>query len=254
MKFRITIFLTLLPFLVSAQESTDTSHTGFVTVRSRPSAASVYIDSAYAGTTPLERLRLTEGEHDVRVFYPLPSDWNAFVQQKSFRLNAGNEIEMSFEFGTFLTVHSIPSGALVSFQGTELGRTPLFHRSAASLRGNFTLEMNEYKSVSVPIQGKPSLIRLEPVQKSPSELTIEYSSTAPTRKLMTIGSAAGMIVSGVAAAYFKDRANSQFEQYSSTGDPAFLSSTHRYDRLSLVSLIITQATFALLTYSLLWED
>ncbi len=254
MKFKITTLLVFFPLLICAQEITDTSRTGFVTVRSQPSGASVYIDSSFAGTTPLERLRLAAGQHDMRAFYPLPSDWNAFVQKKSFELNAGSDIELSFEFGTLLTVHSVPSGATVSFQGAELGRTPLFLRSEASLNGSVTLEMKEYKSVSVPIQGQPSVVRLEPIQKSLAELNVEYTSVAPSHTWMTVGSGAGMAVSGIVAAYFKDRANKEFERFSSTGDPAFLSSTHRYDRLSLISLIVTQAALALLTYSLLWDN
>lgn len=254
MRSGITSLLTLFPLLVSAQEPADTLHTGFVTVLSRPSGAGVYIDSAYAGTTPLERLRLPEGEHELRLFYPMPSDWNAFVHQKSFGLNAGQQVELSFDFGTFLAVHSVPSGATVSFQGTEMGRTPLFHRSAVPLQGSVTLEKDGFKSISVPIGKKTPVVRLEPLQRPLSEFTVEYSAVAPSRRWMTYGSAAGMVVSGIAAAYFKDRANREFEQFSSTGDQAFLSSTHRYDRLSLVSLIVTQAAFALLTYSLLWEN
>jgi len=246
----------LLPFCLEAQESADTSRVGFITIQSQPSGATVYVDSAYAGKTPLGRYRLPAGEHEITVFYPSPSDWNALVQRKSFQLEAGGEIESSFDFGTILTFHSIPSGAVVSFQGTELGRTPVFYRSNAPIRGNVTIGMKDYKSVSVAIEEKPSVVRLEPLLEIPSapELTVEFPSAAPPRQWMTIGSAAGMVVSGVTAAYFKDRANSQFEQYSSTNDPSFLSSTHRYDRLSLISLIITQATFALLIYSLLSDN
>jgi len=39
-----------------------------------------------------------------------------------------------------------------------------------------------------------------------------------------------------------------------TNDPSYLSSTQRYDRLSLISLIVTQVTFAILVYSLLSDN
>jgi hypothetical protein len=246
----------LFPLCLSAQESADTSRLGLITVRSRPSGASVFIDSVFAGKTPLERHQLPSGEHEMKVFYPSVSDWNAFVQQKSFRLDVGSEIESSFEFGSILTLHSVPSGAVVSFLGNELGRTPLLYRSNTTLQGNVMLGLDDYKSVSVAISEKPSVVRLEYLRDSqpPSELTVEYPSVAPQRKWMSIGSAAGMVVFGVAAAYFKDRANRDFERFASTADPAFLSSTDKYDRLSLISLIMTQATFGLLIYSLLSDN
>ena len=82
----------LLPLCVMAQESADTSQVGFVTVRSLPSGAHVFVDSVFSGVTPLERLQLPAGDHELRVFYPSPFDWNAFVQQKSLRLEGGVEI------------------------------------------------------------------------------------------------------------------------------------------------------------------
>ena len=241
----------LLPLCVMAQESADTSQVGFVTVRSLPSGAHVFVDSVFSGVTPLERLQLPAGDHELRVFYPSPFDWNAFVQQKSLRLEGGVEIESSFEFGSLLTFHSVPSGATVLFEGSELGRTPLFYRSNAAMRGSITISKENYQSVTFMIPDRPSIVRLDPLGDLHLPLTVEYPSAAPPRTWMTISSAAGMVVSGVAAAYFKDRANRRFEQYSTTNDPSFLSSTRRYDRLSLISLIVTQATFAILIYSLL---
>lgn len=241
----------LFPLFLMAQEPADTSRFGYITVRSQPSGARVFLDSVYAGQTPLSRYKLPAGEHEMSVYYPSPLDWNAFVQQKSFSLEGGSEIESSFEFGMQLAFHSVPSGAIVTFQGSELGRTPFFYRGSAAMRGNVTIGKDDYQSVTFAIQDMPPIVRLVPIGNVSTEITVEYPSAALPRKWMTIGSAAGMVVSGVAAAYFKDRANGQFDQYSTTNNPSFLSSTHRYDRLSLISLVITQATFALLIYSLL---
>lgn len=241
----------LLPLCLMAQESADTSQVGFVTVRSLPSGAHVFIDSVFSGVTPLERHRLPAGDHELSVFYPSPFDWSAFVQQKSLRLEAGAEIESSFEFGRLLTFHSVPSGATVLFEGSELGRTPLFYRSNGAMGGSITISKENYQSVTFAIPDRPSIVRLDPLGDGHLPPTVEYPSAAPPHKWMTISSAAGMVVSGVAAAYFKDRANRRFEQYSTTNDPSLLSSTRRYDRLSLISLIVTQATFAILIYSLL---
>lgn len=248
----VSVFL--VPLCLVAQESTDTVRIGFVTVRSLPSGAHVFIDSVHAGITPLERYELPAGDHELRVFYPTPLDWNAFVQKRTIRVEAGGSIESSFEFGSLLSIHSVPSGASVLFDGSELGQTPLFYRSTAAMRGSVTISKKDYQSVTLPIREMPPLVRLKPDGEVLPQLMVEYSSAAPQRTWITISSGAGMVVFGVAAAYFKDRANKQFDRYSLTNDPSYLSSTHRYDRLSLISLIVTQATFAILVYSLLSDN
>jgi len=256
MKNRFVLLLMLIPFAVAAQEAEDSSSTGWVTVHSQPPGASVFLDSAFAGRTPLNRLSVPAGDHEMKVFFPSPYEWNAFMQEKKFRLEAGTEIESSFAFGSFLTLHSVPSGAYVLYQGQEIGKTPVFYRSNTPLHGSVTVGMDDHESETIAIQNTPSVVKLRPVHavQISSELIVEYPSAVTPRRWTTLGSAAGMVISGVAAAYFKDKANTQFERYSATNNPALLTSTQRYDRLSLISLIVTQVTFAILTYSLLSDN
>lgn len=253
----IMIFALLsFPLAGFAQEVGDSSRTGWVTVQSQPPGASVFLDSAFVGQTPLNRLPVRAGDHALRIFYPSPSEWNAFVQEKTLHLDAGTEIESSFAFGSFLLLHSVPSGAFVLYQGKEIGKTPLLYRSNTPLQGSVTVGLKEYENETIAIRSTPSVVRLKPVhdiQVSP-ELFVEYPSDWGPRRWTTLGSAASMVISGVAAAYFKDKANKQFERYTATNNPALLASTHRYDRYSLISLVVTQITFAILTYSLLSDD
>jgi hypothetical protein len=59
------------------------------------------------------------------------------------------------------------------------------------------------------------------------------------------------ILSGVAAAYFKIKADDRNALYELTGDPALRDETHRLDTAAGISLLATEIGFALLTYYLL---
>ncbi len=255
MKTTLILCIAFVHLNASAQEQ-DSTQEGRISIRSLPPGAGVFLDSVYAGRTPLDRLTLRSGDHNLLVFFPTPYDWNAFVQSKSFHLEPGGEWESTFEFGTVLSLHTVPSGASVFFQGSEIGRTPLFYRSNSALHGTFTVSHEGFTTETIAMQNLPRVIRLIPEEGRPlsSELFVEYPSDQTPRRWTSIGSAVGMVASGVAAAYFKDKANREFDRYSSTGNSAHLSATQRYDRFSLISLIVTQITFALLTYSLLMEN
>ena len=103
----------------------------------------------------------------------------------------------------------------------------------------------------------PILVELQPKLPrssltTPDVLPSDYENGA-SKHWLTYTSASTMIASGVLSAYLKDRANGDFDQYLRTNDPALLSSTRRLDRQAAISLVVTQLSFALLTYLLLSE-
>jgi hypothetical protein len=62
-----------------------------------------------------------------------------------------------------------------------------------------------------------------------------------------------MIVSGVLAAYFKEEANHNYNNYVLTHDPAMINSANRLDKQSSIALVITQISFGMLVFTLLSE-
>jgi hypothetical protein len=59
------------------------------------------------------------------------------------------------------------------------------------------------------------------------------------------------LVAGVAAAYFKIKADGKNALFQDTGDPALQRETHRLDISAALALLATQVGFAFFTYFLL---
>ncbi|HEY5615137.1 MAG TPA: hypothetical protein VIL52_03875, partial [Bacteroidota bacterium] len=103
----------------------------------------------------------------------------------------------------------------------------------------------------------PPLIALKPLaqnidEKLPDVLPADYENSSSPR-WATYAAATSMILSGVLSAYWKDRANSDFDKYVETRDPALLASTQRLDHRSGIAITISHASFAALAYLLLSE-
>ncbi len=70
------------------------------------------------------------------------------------------------------------------------------------------------------------------------------------RQVLGIAAGGVMIVSGIAAAYYKDQANAQFNDYVATGNRDNLEATHSLDARSNAAFVVTQLSFVLLAYIL----
>jgi len=89
--------------------------------------------------------------------------------------------------------------------------------------------------------------RLRGVPAEPMILTREQSKNSLPIYL-TSGTA---VVAGVAAAYFKIKADSRYNDYQQSGDPAALEGVHRYDTISGMALVTSEASILFLSYLLL---
>lgn len=233
---------------------------GQMNILSEPSGADVFIDSAYVGKTPLRGLTLNEGKYAVKVFYPSIFAWNSIVKVETVQVSPGSATEKIFELGSALAINSVPSGGSVTYQGSELGTTPLYVRSPSRLTGELLVQKEGYREERIPINAQMSMplaVQLKPKQSGESliagdVLTNGYGMGA-SNHWMTYTSGATMIVSGVLSAYFKDKANRDFDSYTQSNDPTLLSSTQRLDRWAAISLVISQLSFAVLAYFLLSE-
>ena len=69
----------------------------------------------------------------------------------------------------------------------------------------------------------------------------------------TAAAAGVMVPSGILAAILKDRANREFSNYNSTLNPNALDASRRLDSQSDAVFVVTQVSFAILSYLLLSE-
>jgi hypothetical protein len=207
-----------------------------LSVLSVPEAAEVMVDSALVGVTPVRDLNLSGGMHELRVAYPSFRDWNASVHRETLRLAPGEEVTTSVEFGTVLSIHTIPSGAEVLYEGQSLGTTPLYYRSPVALRSALLLRKDRYEEKTIDPSGTRLIVPLTLRGDSAvlSDVVVQSATERIQPRWATYTAAAGVVISGVAAA--RD-----------------LHATERLDAYSAASFIVTQISFAALTYFLLSE-
>ena len=251
---QVILLLITLSVPLMAQDSTQAGRRGSLTVATDPPGGEVFLDSLKVGRTPLNHVGADSGTHVLRVFFPSASSWNAFMRSQEVHIQPGNDLSVSYEFGSLLSIRSVPSGATVSHNGTDLGVTPLMIRSNARLRGSLLLSKDQFEPVTVSLSDSSNstffLKSLGTARDQSQEVMLEQSGVSNPRMWATYGSAAGMVASGILAAYFKDQANKKFDLYVSTRNNSYLASTNRLDRQSAIALVITEISFAALSYFL----
>ena len=258
MKILLIIASTFLCSSLFGQTQHPSDSTGTASIVTEPAGADVYIDSMFIGKSPVRGFILTRGLHRIRAFYPSVFAWNAIVMQDSLAVSGADQQEKRLTLGEVLRVQSEPSGGIVRYGGGELGPTPLYARLPSMIAGNLVIQRDGYDSLLVPaseVHGGLLRVKLPPRNGVSSQLSdvLGVNGAIPRDHMMTYASGATMIVSGVASAIIKDRANRNYDSYLQSNDPANLSTTRRLDRWAAATLILSQISFAVLAYFLLSE-
>jgi hypothetical protein len=260
MKTFLIIASTLFFSSLSGQTQPPSDSTGAASIITEPAGADVYIDSVFIGKSPLKGVILSRGSHRIRAFYPSVFAWNAIVMQESLTVSGADQQEKRLTLGEVLRVQSDPPGGIVHYGGAELGPTPLYTRLPSKIAGDLIVQKEGYDSLRVPA-GEMNLgllkVQLSPrngsgISSRPSDV-LGINGAIPRDHMMTYASGAAMIVSGVASAIMKDRANRNFDAYLQNNNAADLSATRRLDRGAAAALIVSQISFAFLAYFLLSE-
>jgi hypothetical protein len=108
-------------------------------VSSTPTGAEVLLDGRAIGTTPLERSRISSGQHTLIVRKDLYNDY-----EEQFLIQDGDEKQvtanLSPAFGE-LVINSEPSGAKVFLDGKEVGTTP--YRNPQQASGTYSIKLTK---------------------------------------------------------------------------------------------------------------
>ncbi|MEX2116408.1 MAG: PEGA domain-containing protein [Bacteroidota bacterium] len=240
--------------LAQIPESSDSS--AHLTIISDPAGAEVILDSSLVGQTPIHDLAVFPGLHQLSVASPSFRDWNAIFRNEMIQIGSGETMSLSYEFGTTLNLVTMPSGVNVLYDGRLIGTTPLFYRSSVPLSNMLVLRKDGFRIQEVHPGSIRGIVTMSVVDASvaESEMAIAPSIEKSLPRWAEYTSAAGIVVSGVAAAYFKHRANAHFNTYRLSGSAAALDDTRRFDGYSAVSLVVTQISFGVLAYLLLAGD
>lgn len=250
---RRMLLIAIVPISVAAQSSDSTKTSGSVSVFSDPPGAEVMVGDSLVGRTPLIARDMAAGLHEIRIAAPSFRDWSAMIRKESLNLQAGESLSVSYDLGSVIRVITDPAGVEVLHAGRFLGTTPLVHHSERELTDQIVLRKEGYHQQVLPPSSLRGIITLKAADAGlkDSEMAVEWSEENGRQHLGEYISAAGIVVSGVAAAYFKHQANKHFEAYRLTGNPADLDETKKLDAYSAVFLVLTQISVGMLTYLLL---
>lgn len=242
-----------IPALLIAQEPDSVQAPARLSILSEPSGAEVRVDSVLVGRTPISDIEVSSGAHQLSLASPSFNDWNAIIRTESIQVGSGEGLSVSYDLGSTLNIVTIPPGVHVLHEGRLLGATPLFYRSAAPLPGNLELRKDGFKRQELLPGSIRGIITLGVADASvaASEMALASSVEESASPWAEYVSGAGMVIAGLAAAYFKHQANTHFDTYRRTGSAAALDDTKRYDGYSAVSLVVAEISFGALAYFLL---
>ena len=260
--WRIAIGVLLGAAAYSANAGTapgDSAGTGLgsITIRTGADTAIVFIDSVRAGRTPLTVDSLRGGKHILRLFQSDLRSWLTGRINDTVSLSPGEKRTLTYAFERRVMVITDPSGAIVYMGDSEAGTTPCVLTSdAGELPSSVTLVRKGYAKTMLSLpKGDPGIARAE-LQKiwqsdqSESPLMTESGSSEHTGlRLYAAGGVA--VAAGIAAAYFKIRADGQNALFQQSGDPSFQREMTRLDRSAAISLFITEVGFGFFSYYLL---
>lgn len=118
------------------QFSTMFSNEGILAVESLPDGASVYVDSAFVGQTPLKK-SFSQGSYDVKV---VQTGFQTYARRISVEKNqtAMIQAKLSKEYGN-IKISSTPSGATVYLDGLRQGQVTPFEMQLSP--GKYTIKV-----------------------------------------------------------------------------------------------------------------
>jgi hypothetical protein len=220
-----------------------------LTLRSTPDSAYITLDGKPRGRTPLTIDQLPEGTHAIVVQHPALESWLASPVRDSLHLVAGEHRTVHFALTTRFLINSDPYDAEVRSGDSLLGQTPLIISASTPI---ISLRKEGYEPVALDLAGRDSAVirtSLRPEWERqgsfPPPLPVIEVRRSPVRLYVT---GAATVLSGVAAAYFKIKADDTYQQYLVTHNPSDLSRTRDLDTSAGIALVTTQLGLALFTY------
>ena len=237
MILRILIFMFVLINLVYAQ-----SESGNISISTNRNTSEIIINDSliFHGSV--------SGDFEFGTYSILVKEesakWGSEVKELNFILNEVNPsytTEIIFKNKTFLD--SNPTNASVYHNDSLLGFTPLLLKTN-SLELN--LSKHGFYSKRVNLNTDMGIIELE---RENAQNDKNFLETYLIETL--IGSAISL---GVAAAYYKIKADDKYDEYLSSRDKTLLDQTEKYDLISGIAFGILQINFGALIYLFLTND
>lgn len=246
-----------IPDTVKTSDSSDSCR---LTVISNPESAQVYIDTLFAGVTPLENHIIKKGAYKLKIINPKSlQDWQN--DNRSFNIFINGDTTLNIRFRYFYFINSNPYSAKVFKGDSLLGETPLRFFTDNELTGSLLVRKKNYKEYSFDLGtynfGTGANINLIPKGlEADKDLIYKDRITQFNTKrslIPILGTAAVSIASCVLAFNYKNIANDEYDKYLLRGNSKYLEESQNNDTYFAVSLAVMQAAVAGLIYFLFFD-
>ena len=165
--------------------------------------------------------------------------WNAESHEDTLEITRCSDTTLIFNFRSEVYLNTDPQDAYV-YQDSELiGHTPLF----------IPLNSEEVILKKPGFEDKIVKIRdLHADEKIPLNFRGEIKGKNFFEKNIFKILVGGIVALGGVSAYFKLKADNNFDEYQSSGDKYYLDQTHKYDLISGIAFGAVQVGFGFLIY------
>lgn len=252
---RLISILLCLTHLFSSTISTAAGYSqtepaqGFVSIHATRPGLAIIIDDAFVGFTPLEDYPLATGPHTVLVRHPTRANWLDPDWTQEVVVSSNDTVRLDVVLKVSYSITSVPYGAEILSNGQVLGQTPFSMRLDVDELRDIRVHMEGYEEVALNLGSSTQRffrLALEPesAQIDPRAYQVPVRSRSNTLLYTTSALA---LASGAVALYFRNRGDSAYEDYRSTGEPALFNKHYdrakTFDKYAAVSFGVFQISF-----------
>ncbi|MGE5810118.1 MAG: hypothetical protein ACM339_01350 [Ignavibacteria bacterium] len=237
---KIFILIFVLFFSVRAQEINTGDCKPELSVETDINQALIFINGNIAGRGELDSA-VEKGKY-VIIVKENTDEWNAKVYIDTLLAYECREYSLNYKFNSRIYLKTEPQDVYVYRSDSLFGHTPIFINRSDFIGNSFELRKPGYdnKVISLGDIENSSIVKLNYSGK-------EYGESFYEKDIfkVLVGS---IIILGGTTAYFKLKADEEFDNYQSNGSLRSLYNTRRYDLISGISFAALQINFGVLIY------
>ncbi len=199
--------------------------------------AKIYIDTNLAGSGSAD-IELAKGVYQVAVTEEADR-WDSQQFIDTLRITDCNDTILTYNFKSEVYLDTEPQDVFVYQDSALIGHTPLF---LPVNTGSILLKKPGFEGKVVSVKD------LNSTEKVKLNFTGEKRGESFFKKNIFKILVGGIVALGGVSAYFKLKADDNFDQYQFTGNQNYLDKTHKYDLISGIAFGAVQVGFGFLIY------
>ncbi|NOQ97984.1 MAG: hypothetical protein GQ561_07435 [Calditrichae bacterium] len=231
-----------------------------ITIHSIPDQVQIRVNSVIVGITPIIDYEVESGYISIEAISNETGIWNNHNIVQEIFVTPGQDTTIQIKFPKMVKINSIPFHAKLMVNDQFMGLTPISIEFDRYRGKEFLIEKTNYNSFRFFLENPNSqLYTLEPLDISALEaenISFTYGLFHSNMKSKFLF-LSGTVVTHWLAFYFKNLADSNFDKYTNTANPALMqkywNNTQKYDRWSDITLGVSYAFLGGLIYTVLWR-